>query len=230
MRSWALLVVFVAVTGCVVYRDDFDDSSWSSSGSSTTTPPPPSAEGQVAVSWRVGSAGCEAAGVETVEVDLDGFVEAFPCADESATFDAPSGRHPLTIRGLDAAGVARYAGDGGPVKVRRGEVTTASTVVLSGLPAQIGATWYFENGRLCAANGVGDVEVDLFDIDDTLVATATVACDTASAHLEDVEAGQYVLVVLGRDGDGEVVYSGDTLVDAGRGDTVDLDVVLVSEE
>lgn len=229
MRSWAMLAVFGAVTGCVVYRDEFGstDSTWSTD--TTSSEPEPESEGQVTVGWRVGSAGCEVAGVETVEVTLGDTTGLFPCADEGATFEAEAGRHPLVLRGLDASGVARYAGDGGTIRVRRGELTTAPTVVLSGLPAQIEAHWSFDNGLLCAANGVGDVEVDLFDGDDTLVASEVADCEAARVRLAEVEAGAYVLVVLGRDPDGIVVYAGEIPVDAGRGDDLDLALVLSPE-
>ena len=229
MRSWVMVVGLAAAAGCVVYPDRYDQTStdWSSDWTDGTSTPAP--EGELAVGWRVGSTGCEAGGVETVEVELGDVVEVFPCVDEGATFTASAGRHPLTVRGLDADGMARYAGDGGTVRIERGELTTAPTVVLSGLPAQIEAHWSFDNGLLCAANGVRDVEVDLFDTDDTLVASETVRCDAARVGLADVQAGAYVLVALGRDAEGAVVYSGESTVEAGRGDDLELELVLAPE-
>jgi hypothetical protein len=224
MRSWAM-VMACAMASCVVHRQD-DDWSSSSTWSSGTEAP---RQGQVEVSWRVGSAGCEAAEVTTIEVALGDEVHAFPCGDEGAMVSAREGRHPLVLRGLDAGGVARYEGDGGRVEVQRGRVSSVPTVLLSALPATVAATWFFENGRLCSQNGVEQVEVTLFDDGDAIQLSETVPCEEGAIELEELEAGAYALLLLGRDGEGEVLYSGERPLDAGRGDQLSVEIVLVPE-
>jgi hypothetical protein len=222
MRSWAVLVACTMV-GCVVYRqDDSGSSTWSSS---TGAP----REGQVEVSWRVGSAGCEAAGVETVEVELGETGWSFDCADEGATMSLPEGGHPLVLRGLDADGVARYEGDGGRVRVRAGRTQSVPTVLLSALPARVAATWFFENGHLCSQNGVDQVEVTLFDDGDAIERSESVPCEEGTLEFEELEAGGYALLLLGRDSEGEVLYSGESQLEAGRGDQLSVEIVLIPE-
>ncbi|MEQ1568764.1 MAG: hypothetical protein ABMA64_24205 [Myxococcota bacterium] len=229
MRLWALAVI--GSSGCVVYRSA--DSTWSStsSSSSTWTDPAPSAgpHGEVEVSWQVGAGGCEAAGVDTVEVDLDGRVDAFPCADGGAVVEAETGKYDLVLRGIDVDGVARYGGWGGKVRVNRGEVTEVPTIVLAALPATVTATWYFDNGHLCAANGVTEVEANLFDEDDTLHATASSPCDDGTLTLDDVQTGPYVLLLLGRDASGDVTYSAQQQLSVLGGDAIGLDIMLLAE-
>jgi hypothetical protein len=222
------LVLLLAATGCVVVHDGWDSSSSTDSGSSTWEPPPP-AVGDVEVGWQLGSAGCEAGGVVDVEITLGTLVTTAPCADELAVVVAPAGWADLVLRGLDADGVARYEGSGGEVRVHAGELVTAPTVLLSALPASIQASWFFENGRLCASNGVVDVEASLFDANDVLRASEIDACEASELRLGEVQAGPYVLLVLGRDDVGEAVFRGEAVIEAGRGDRIAVDVMLQPE-
>ncbi|MEQ1567086.1 MAG: hypothetical protein ABMA64_15715 [Myxococcota bacterium] len=216
MRAWVGTVVLAMATGCVVYKGSDDTGVFQT-------------DGEIQLTWQVGSTGCEGSEVDTVQVDLGGFVDSFACADGGATMSAPAGTYTLSLAGLDAGGVARYGGDGGTVTVVGGQTYAAPTVVLSALPATISATWRFDNGALCSSNGVQDVDANLFDADDTLQASMTVPCDSAMLTLEDVEAGDYVLLLLGRDVGGTVVYSGEGQVGVERGDMVTVDVVLAPE-
>ncbi|MEZ4239242.1 MAG: hypothetical protein R3F59_24430 [Myxococcota bacterium] len=221
-----LALPLLYTTGCVVYRDDYD-STWTSDTGAYTAPPP---MGQIDVTWRLGSAGCEAAGVTTVAIDVDGAVTEAPCADEGALLDAASGKHRLTLRGLDVDGIARYEADVEKIVVDRGEVTTVPTVVLEAMPAGIRATWFFENGRLCAANGVATLQFDLFDDNDVIRASTEVPCDDSAADLGEIEAGSYVLTALGRDPQGAATFHGAEPVEAGRGDWLSVDVMLQPED
>lgn len=224
MRSWTAVLACIWTSGCVVYRDA--DSTWSSPGSST---PGASPTGEVEVSWQVGGSGCEAAGIESVEIDLGGLVSVVDCADESAIVTGQVGRAALSMRGIDANGIARYEGDGGMVDVKRKQVVVAPTVLLSALPASLDVSWYFENGRLCSQNGVDVIEASLFDSEDVLHASDTKPCDVGNIELEEVQAGSYVLLLLGRTADGEVIYSGGSSFDAQRGDSLTIDVPLAEE-
>lgn len=213
MRTWLLGTILASATGCVVYKGG--DSSSQAQG-----------DGQVQVTWQVGSLGCDGAGVATVVVDLGSASEEFACADGQGTISASPGTYDLVLQGLDASGVARFSGDAGSVTVYAGQVSAVPTVVLSAMPATVDATWYFEDGHLCSANGVLDVEADLFDADQTIQATLTVPCDEGVATLEEVEAGSYTLILFGRDESGTVTYTGESQLSVERGDRIGVDVML----
>jgi hypothetical protein len=215
---------WLGTSGCIVYADG--TSTWSGSSSSTWSTPAPPRDGQIEVSWQLGGDGCEAAGIDVVEVDLDGDVTAFPCVDGGGLATARTGKHRLEMRGLDPQGVVRYEGAGGRVQVRPQVVEVAPTVVLAAMPARLAVTWYFEDGHLCGANGVVDVEADLFDDHDTLAASTTTGCEDGEIVLEDVEAGSYVLMLLGRDGNGQATFRADLAIDAQPGDFLSVDLML----
>jgi hypothetical protein len=196
MRSWVAVAVCASLTGCVVVKDGNDTGT---SGSS---------EGSVQLDWRVGSAGCDASGVATVEVTIGSAVDQFTCGDQTGTMSVPAGTWEVTMRGLDADGVARYGADAGSVTVYGGQTTSVPTVLLSALPATLDVTWYFQNAHLCSANGVESVEIDLLDTDDTLQAQLVAPCDDAGASIADVEAGDYVVLLLGLDSSGIATYHG----------------------
>jgi hypothetical protein len=224
MRSWTVWVA-CTMASCVVYRQG-DDWSESSTWSSSTSGP---REGEVEVSWQVGPSSCEEAAVETVEVELGGTVRTFPCTDEGATVTAPEGRHDLVLRGLDAEGIARYEGEGGRVRVHPGQTNSVPTVILSALPASIAATWFFENGHLCSQNGVDQIEVTLFDAGDAIEHSEMVPCEQGAIEFMELEAGRYALLLLGRDGEGNVHHAGTSQLEAGRGDHLSVEIMLTPE-
>jgi hypothetical protein len=234
MRSWAMAAAVAAWTqaiGCVIYKDDAEwitggdeSSTWTSSTTPGTDPGP--ADGRLEVDWQLGSSGCEAAGIATVEVAVGGMAWAFACTDGTAVVDVPAGRHELVLTGIDADGAPRYSGDGGRVRVRAGQLSTAPTVVLSALPASLSASWFFDDGHLCAANGVDLVEANLFDENDVVQASAEVECDVGVLSFDEVEPGAYVLLLLGRDEDGAVSYSAELQLAVQPGDQLGFDLML----
>jgi hypothetical protein len=213
---WSVVVGYAwLLAGCVVVDKDDDG---------TLIP----ADGTVNVTWQVGPTGCEASGVSSVEIAWDSGAQTFSCEDEAATFTAEPGRYLMSFTGLDAGGQARYGGEA-DVSVYSGQVTTVPTVVLSALPATVVATWRFENGALCASNGVESVDLNLFDQDDKLEQSLEVPCNDGIATLIDVDAGSYTLLVLGRDAAGLETFSGQVAIEAEKGDLAEVEVVLVEE-
>jgi hypothetical protein len=206
-----MLAILAGLTGCVVH----------------TEPEPELEDGTVVVAWQVGAAGCEAAGVETVEVAVgDEASGSFACADEQATLEVPPGRYDLFLDGVDAQGAIRYGGDGS-VTVGSGQSVNADTVVLGALPADLTVTWYFENGRLCSANGVSEVTITVFQ-DDYPVDTVVAPCDEGSAALDPLVAGTYDVSLLANDGAGGA-FSGTETVDLGKGDAVMVEIQLLAD-
>ena len=215
MRSSVVAVLFAFGTGCVVRHDD----------GSQDGPQ----DGQVEVNWLVGSAGCEASGVTAVEVTLGSSSQTFDCEADGGVLTVPSGTYDVVLQGLDAESVPRYGGDGGTVTVYGGQTTSVPTVVLSSLPASLTVNWRFDNGYLCASNDVQDVEVNLFDEHDVLQGTIQTPCDDGVATLSDMEAGDYDLLVLGRDETGHQNWSARQPVSLLQGDEASVSVSLVAE-
>lgn len=225
MRGWTFGALLVSVAnGCVIYKQA-DPTYYGS----TISSPGEGREGDLEVSWQLGAGGCEAGGVELIEIDLGGFSNEFTCAEGSALITAPAGDYALSLRGLDADGIARYEGDGGRVTVRGGRTVAAPTVLLSALPVRIDASWYFDNGRLCSQNNVEQIELSLFDDQDSLQLSDTKRCDSGAYEIEEVEAGAYTLLLLGRAESGEVIYSGSSQFDGLRGDQITLDIPLYQD-
>ncbi|MEQ1504427.1 MAG: hypothetical protein ABMB14_19455 [Myxococcota bacterium] len=215
MRSWIGLVVVAGwTTGCVVVHDD---------------PTNEATIGSVDVSWQVGPQGCEAAGVTDIAVDIGGVGGSFACDDEAASIDVPAGSYDLVLRGLDGQGIARYEGIETGIHVTGGQVTSVPTVVLSALPADVTVNWYFENGRLCSANEVDEVEATLFDLDDFATEPVTAPCDSSVLTIEDVQPGAYTLALLGRNAGGQLTWSGETEVTLDKGDSKTVEVQLVQQ-
>lgn len=204
------MLAFLAVlTGCVITPDE-----------TTLTVV---ADGTLVVAWQVGASGCEAAGVTQVDVTVDGeAMGTFPCDAASASFEVRPGQRQLLLDGIDAQGAVRYGGET-TVSVGSGETVNAPTVVLGALPAELTVTWFFDNGRLCGANGVEDVEVTVFE-DDYVVDSLITPCDDGAATIESLVAGTYDVNLLATGGDRR--FSGTETIDLGKGDAVIAEIQL----
>ena len=199
------------MTGCVVKSEET---------------PEPLPDGTIIVAWEVGASGCEAAEIDTVEVTIDGGTSSFACGDGTATFDVPAGVYDIHLDGVDLQGATRYDGDT-EVTVGAGQTVNAPTTVLSALPADLTVTWFFENGRLCSANGVEEVELTVFE-DDFVVDSVVAPCDDGTASLEDLVAGTYDVNLLARDAGGVAQFEGTETVDLLKGDLAVLEIQLVA--
>jgi hypothetical protein len=191
----------------------------------TTTPEP--LPGTLALTWSVGAGGCAESGVTDIEIALGSVTERITCEEGGATITGDPGRYDVVATGFDADGVARYEGIT-TVDLPEGGESNAH-VTLSALPASLEVTWYFENGRLCAANAVSDVHLVLFDEDDYVVAETTVPCDDGIADLPALESGDYALVAEGLDATGALAYSGALDLTLEKGDTTTVEVELLAE-
>lgn len=218
MRVW-LVGALAAATGCVVVGPL----------PGTTETGVDSVDGQVRVTWRIGTSTCEAAGITEVEIQIGTRSERFACPDLAGTVTVPAGVYGLDAVGYDAEGLPRYGASADDVAVYEGQATTIPTLVLSSLPANVSATWYFDNGRLCGVNGVETVDLSLFDLADNLKAELQAPCDDGAAFVGQVEAGDYVLVLYGLDLEGTATWRGQVPASVTRGESVVLDVELAPE-
>ncbi|MCB9684671.1 MAG: hypothetical protein H6735_06530 [Alphaproteobacteria bacterium] len=198
-----------ALVGCIVQTND---------------PGTPGAPGTIELSWTVGAAGCEAAGVADIEVQVGQQTQTFACAAGEATISAAPGRYDIDAIGLDADGAERYSGSTS-VSVISDE-TSSAHVVLSALPAALRLTWFFENGRLCSANGVSDISATLFDDQDFLIDEQDVDCDAGELEFAELMPGTYAAVLVAHDGSGVPLFEGDATADLDKGDHLMVEVEL----
>lgn len=200
------------VSGCVV------TSGQGSTGDSGSEP------GTLSLTWSVGAMGCEAAGVTEIEVALGSVRERLPCADGGAVVSGPSGRYAVVATGFYADGAPRYEGTA-TVDVTAGAQTTGH-VTLAALPAALEVSWYFQNGRLCAANGVTDVHLVLFDDDDFVVAETSLPCEEGLTSLEGLVSGTFGVLAEGLDEAGALAFRGASEVVLGKGETAVVELEL----
>ncbi|MCA9490323.1 MAG: hypothetical protein KC621_10375 [Myxococcales bacterium] len=198
-----------ALVGCIVHTND---------------PGTPGANGTIELSWTVGAAGCEAAGVADIEVQVGQQTQTFTCESGAATISAAPGRYDIDAIGLDATGAERYSGTTSVSVIS--EDTSSAHIVLSALPAALQVTWFFENGRLCAANGVSDISATLFDDQDFLIDELDVDCDDGQLEFADLMPGAYAAVLVAHDGSGVPLFEGDVTADLDKGDHLVVEVEL----
>jgi hypothetical protein len=220
MRRFVLLPTLVAALGLTAVG----------CGDDTGSLPP----GNLSIHWLVGSSDCERAGVTTIAVFLTGEralgtdVRTFDCRDGGALLTGlRPGVYSLSFRGRDANNVDRFGGEVTGVEVRSNGTTTVQTVRLSALPAEMRVTWYFENGRMCAFNGVANVEIVLYRAEYEIFSTV-VPCIDALVELQDIQADTYDVEVLGLDDGGRARFVGQEQVQVGRGDRATVEVRLVA--
>lgn len=214
----ALLVASLAALGCGEDPEDL----------------PP---GQIAVSWLVGTSGCAASNIDTVAIFLaDGSaattVHTFDCEDGEVgrgggvvISSVRPGTYDLVLRGRDNDGFDRFGATYGNVVVRSEGTASVSTVRLSALRATIQVSWYFDNGRLCDYNDVETVEATLFE-DEYIELTQSAPCDAGLMEIEEIEAGSYVVDLVGRDDAGRLLYNGQDSVVVDKGDYAEADIRL----
>jgi hypothetical protein len=215
MVSWLGVSAMTLLAGCVVTEEGSEDD---------VLP------GRVSIHWQVGPSGCEAAGVADIQVDIGGVGGTFACDDGGAEVSVPAGSYELELLGLDAGGFARYEGNAHNIVVNANQTVDVPTVVLSALPADVAVTWFFDNGKLCASNGVFEVEAILYDSDDFATEPVIANCDDGQLLISEVQPGPYVLSLLGRDDGGIVIYRGESQITLEKGDLATVDVELVAEQ
>ena len=193
--------------------------------------------GQIAVSWLVGTSGCAASNIDTVAIFLaDGSaattVHTFDCEDGEVgrgggvtISSVQPGTYDLVLRGRDTNGFDRFGASYSNVVVRSEGTASVSTVRLSALLATIRVSWYFDNGRLCDYNDVETIEATLFQ-GEYVEQTQSAPCDSGEMEIDDIEAGSYIVDLVGRDGTGRLVYNGQDSVVVDKGDYAEADIRL----
>jgi hypothetical protein len=155
------------------------------------------APGDVELPWTIPPAGCEAAGVDTIEVTLAGsqgrFSEQRPCDDGALSLaEVPFGRYTLSMRGL-AQGRPVHEAQQTLLVVRPDLATVAPTTVLTALPASVALSWRFADDKRCEERAVETFLIGLYDPAGALIASTDVPCDAATHTLSELPAGSWTI-------------------------------------
>lgn len=189
----------------------------------------PLGDGELAVSWEVSPHGCEAAGVEMVEVRLENahraYDDSFACQQGEAFLDQLSpANYDLTLVGIDNTGRETFISQRELVTINAEKVREAPHVRLTARPASVEVGWRFSNGRVCGANGVSDVEVTIYDQAFYEMAHTGFGCNAGAGTIEGLTAGDYIVEAVGRAD--EENFRGIEEVTLKRGEHVGVDVEL----
>ncbi len=188
----------------------------------------PLGSGAAQLTWQISPRGCDDSGVTHVEVHLDGPStrnEIFACDASEATIDSlEPGSYKAWIEGVNESGKVIFAAPEHRLTVRADRIETVPHSRLTAKPAEFAVEWRFENGRVCGANEVTDIEVVVFDKADYEIAREVFACDEGVGTLGGFTAGTYLLeaVTMGTG----ARYRGLATASVDRGDLADVEVVL----
>ena len=223
MRFWILSTSFVslAAMGCIITPPDWSDGNNPPSGDTGWD----AGSGVVDFAWQVGASGCQAAGIETVQVTIGSETERFDCRTGEGTMQVGVGNYTRAEAiGLDATNSPRYAGAiEQSFSVGRDERTSIGTFRLQANTGRVEVSWSFDNGQLCARNGIVELDIALLERNRIQKQVFT-PCDAAVAVIPEVVAGEYEISVLANDADGlpEFTASGDLIVLEGEDTVIDL--------
>lgn len=190
---------------------------------------PVSGEGIVEVTWAVGSAGCDAAGVSDVQVLIGPLDETARCTDGSMRLQLPPDDYELVAIGLDVDGIARFQATDRSVSVFENETTIVPTLRLSAIPAKLSLFWRFDNGSLCAANGVSEIDIALFDNEQIINDFPVVVdCGPGLTEFDDIPAGTYDVSMFGLDPEGTAIFEATDEITLLRGEAASFELELES--
>ncbi len=193
-------------------------------------PPQP---GTMSLSWKISPLGCEASGVENVEVEVYRKTGEVPsrylaaCTAGRTTIDGlEPGRYLINVLGLDLDGKAIFETGEHEVPVYAGEIATPEQFRLTAKKAELIFSWAFDNGRLCAANGVSDVVVGVYDMDGFAIDEVAYACADGVGTVDGIPSGAFIIEAVGMAVDGSGLYRSLLEVAVERGDELNVDLQL----
>lgn len=214
----SLLVIALATTGLSCDED-------------TETEEP----GGLSLQWRVSPLGCKDSGVQIVTAEVQGpsapSEVIFPCDTGRTVLEnlAP-GRYVVRLYGVDQSGRATFASTEVNVGVSPGTITPTDPIRLTAKQARLEINWFFENGRLCAQNGVSEVSIGVYDKDAYAIDERTYACGAARGYIEGLNSGSYLIHILGLAADGTGLFQGIKALDLQRGDDAVVEIEMESCE
>lgn len=191
--------------------------------------------GGLSLQWRVSPLGCKDSGVQIVTAEVQGpsapSQVVFPCdTGRTVIEDLMPGRYTVRLYGVDLSGRATFASAQIDVGVSPGTITPIESLRLTAKEARLEINWFFENGRLCAQNGVSEVLIGVYDKDAYAIDERTYACGTARGTIEGLQSGSYLIQILGLAPDGTGLFQGIRALDLQRGDDAVVEIEMESCE
>jgi hypothetical protein len=158
-------------------------------------------DGSLLVKWKVSPLGCEAAGVELVEVKLRNahrsYVESFECAEAQGVVSGiNAATYELEVLGLNSSGFAIFSAPSRTVTVGAEKLNATELLRLNAKPAELTVTWSFENGLVCGSNEVSEIEIAVYDHSSFEHARRRVDCSAGRATIGGLIAGDYIVQAL----------------------------------
>jgi hypothetical protein len=149
--------------------------------------------GDVLLPWSVAPAGCEAADIDLVQLDLTGaqgrFEAEAPCTAAQLTLsEVPAGRYTLTMRGLSRGAVVHDA-PRALLVVHHDQPTLAPHTLLTARPATLALQWEV---AACPA-GPATLHLGLYGPSNAALSTQQVDCALGAARLTNLPAGTWTL-------------------------------------
>ena len=185
----------------------------------------PFGTGSVALEWAVSPRGCEEAGVMHVEAqltrtsDTSTTTHRVACSQGTAIIDDLTvGDYQIALQGLDERDRPIFSAPSRELVVRPDTLERLEEPLrLSAMPSTLQVGWRFEDGRVCGAHGVEQIEVGVFDESDFEVARARFDCNQGWGQITPIPAGQYTAVIEALGDQDRVVWAGITEASLVRG-------------
>ena len=193
----------------------------------------PQEPGAVSLSWRISPMGCNQAGVDHVQISIEG-VDArvsertvFSCGLGRALLDGVlPGRYNLTLEGVDKVGRGIFVSESLQIGVSPLTTTNLDEIRLTAKAATVDIGWYFDNGRLCAPNSIDRISVGVYDEDAFAIDEGEFDCELGVGTIADLQSGTYIIELLGMSASGASIYRGIREVSVERGEHQSFDVEL----
>ncbi|MBH24706.1 MAG: hypothetical protein CMH57_09700 [Myxococcales bacterium] len=190
--------------------------------------PEPEEPGVLSLTWRVSPLGCKESGVETVAIELSNNTRSTVGCEvgRAVVENLDPGAYQFNLLGLDADGKAIF--ESGPLDagIDSGQVTNMDDVRLTARAGTLDVSWHFDNGRLCAANGVQEVLVAVYDTDAFAMGESLAACEDSVTTITGLKSGLFVVEVIATGADGIDLFRGVEELSIDRGDALSIDVTL----
>lgn len=189
----------------------------------------PFGEGSVLIDWEVAPLGCADSGVEIVEISLvrDGgsLRDESECEKGGMRIDGlDPGKYEVSLRGFPSGEPATFAAEAVEVTVPPDGQARVEGVELLALPGAARIQWAFDNQKSCAANGVQELELTVFDAGLHETYRVVTACAAGEYEVESLRAGKYLFRLRAVDDAGHL--EGVAEADLKKGTAVEVEVVL----
>ncbi len=188
----------------------------------------PMDNGNLSLTWDVSPKGCKDSGVTEIEVSLENsyydYRERFSCEKGEAQLGSIyPGNYRLNVSGFDKSAQVTFAAAQQSVTVHGAKIETIGRVRLTAKPASVEVAWLFDNGRVCGANDVEQIDVIVFDDKGYEVASSQFTCNDGSGVVKGLPAGKYLVEASAQVG-GKTAFEGQSEVELDRGEAGQVDV------